>query len=208
MKFQTLLCASVLAVPMAASAATINFNTDGGGVPFIGLGDSFAAAEYAGVVISDSDPAIGSSFVNLNNPANVGTSISGYYMNIGAFAGRATFADFKFTTSVSSVSFDFADAAGLLSVLVFDDSNNIISSSITLGTDNFFNQAGFVLSAGSYAVSGVGNISRIVLLPPSNNALIVDNLSFTPVPVPAALPLLGGGLLTLLAGMRRRKLAA
>ena len=208
MKFQTLLCATVLAVPMAASAATINFNTDGVGAPFVGFGDSFAAAEYAGVVINDSDPAVGSSFVNLINPANVGTSISGYYMNIGAFAGRATFADFKFTTSVSSVSFDFADATGLLSVLVFDDSNNIISSSITLGTDNFINQAGFNINAGSFAVSDVGNISRIVLVPNSNEALIIDNLSFTPVPVPAALPLLGGGLLTLLAGMRRRKLAA
>jgi hypothetical protein len=207
MKIQTLFCAAVLAVPMAASAATIDFNTDGGGAPFVGASDSFVAAEYTGVTINDSDPAVGSSFVNLINPGNVGTSISGYYMNIGAFAGRATFADFKFSTSVSSVSFDFADATGLLSVLVFDDSDNIISSSITLGTDNFLNQAGFNIKAGSFAVSGVGNISRIVLVPNSNEALIVDNLAFTPVPVPAALPLLGGGLLSLL-GMRRRKLAA
>lgn len=208
MKIQTLICTAVLAIPAVASAATINFNTDGGGVPFVGLGDSFAAAEYAGVVINDSDPSAGSTFVNLINPGNVGTSISGYYVNIGAFAGRATFADFHFSTSVSSVSFDFADATGLLSVLVFDGSNNIISSSITLGTDAFLNQAGFSIKAGSVAVSGAGNISRIVLLPNSNEALIVDNLAFTPVPVPAALPLLGGGLLTLLAGMRRRKAAA
>ena len=208
MKIQTLLCATILAMPLAASAATIDFNTDGGGVPFVGLSDSFAAAEYAGVLINDSDPSAGSSFVNLINPGNAGTSISGYYVNIGAFAGKATFADFNFTTAVSSVSFDFADATGLLSVLVFDGSNNIISSSITLGTDAFLNQAGFSIKAGSVAVSGAGNISRVVLLPNSNEALIVDNLAFTPVPVPAALPLLGGGLLTLLAGMRRRKAAA
>ena len=207
MKIQTLLCATILAVPLAASAATIDFNSDGGG-PFVGLSDSFVAAEYAGVLINDSDPSAGSSFVNLINPGNAGTSISGYYVNIGAFAGKATFADFKFTTAVSSVSFDFADATGLLSVLVFDGSNNIISSSITLGTDAFLNQAGFSINAGSVAVSGVGNISRIVLVPNSNEALIVDNLAFAPVPVPAALPLLGGGLLTLLAGMRRRKAAA
>lgn len=208
MKIQTWLCATVLALPMAASAATVNFNTHGGGAPFVGLGGSFAAAEYAGVVINDSDLSVGSSFVNLINPGNVGTSISGYYMNVGAFVGRATFADFKFSTSVTSVSFDFADATGLLSVLVFDGSNNIISSTITLGTDAFLNQAGFSIKAGSFAVSGVGNISRIVLVPNSNEALIVDNLAFAPVPVPAALPLLGGGLLTLLAGLRRRKLAA
>lgn len=208
MKIQTLLCTTVLALPMAVSAATIDFNTNAAGMPFVGAGGGFLAAEYAGVVINDSDPALGSTFVNLINPLNVGTNISGYYVNIGAFAGRATFADFKFTTSVSAVSFDFADFSGLLSVLVFDSGNNIISSSITLGTDAFTNQAGFPVHAGSVALAGVGNISRIVLVPNSNEALIVDNLAFTPVPVPAALPLLGGGLLTLLAGMRRRKVAA
>ena len=208
MKLQTLLCATILALPVAASAATIDFNTDGGGVPFVGLSDSFAAAEYAGVLINDSDPSAGSSFVNLINPGNVGTSISGYYMNIGAFAGKATFADFRFTTAVSSVSFDFATASGLLSVLVFDDSNNIISSSITFGTDPFLNQAGFSINAGKVSFKEFTVTKRIVLLPNSNEALIVDNLAFTPVPVPAALPLLGGGLLTLLASMRRRKAAA
>ena len=66
MKIQTWLCATVLALPMAASAATVNFNTHGGGAPFVGLGGSFAAAEYAGVVINDSDLSVGSSFVNFS----------------------------------------------------------------------------------------------------------------------------------------------
>lgn len=208
MKMHTWLCAAALLAPTVSNAANLDFNSDGGGVPFVGLGGSFAANEYPGVLINDSDPSVGSTFVNLTNPVNVGTAINGYYINIGAFAGSATFADFRFTTAVSELSFDFADASGLLSVLVFDGNDNIVSSSIKLGSDDFVNQAGFGIHAGSVSLAGIGPISRIVLVPNSNEALIVDNLSFTPVPVPAALPLLGGGVLTLLAGMRRRKAAA
>ena len=207
MKIQTFLCAAALALPVVSNAAVIDFNTDGGGGPFVGLGDSFAAAEYAGVVINDSDPALGSTFVNLINPANVGTSISGYYINVGAFAGTATYVDFKFTTAVTSVSFDFADPNGVLTVLVFNSSNALIASPFLFGGNPFVNQAGFPVNAGSALLTGIGNISRIVLLPIPNEALIVDNLAFTPVPVPAALPLLGGGLLMLVARRRRQAVA-
>jgi len=72
-----------------ASATVIDFDTDASGTPYSGIGDSFHASEYAplGVQINDSDPASGITFVNLINPVNVGTDISGYHVNVGAFAG-------------------------------------------------------------------------------------------------------------------------
>ena len=73
-----------------------------------------------------------------------------------------------------------------------------------VGGDAFINQAGFNQLAGHMSLSGVGNISRLVIEPGPNQALIVDNLNFRPVPLPAALPLFASGLLGL--GLIRRRI--
>jgi len=191
----------------AASAAFINFDTDQAGTPYVGLSDSFVANEYNGVIINDSDPTVGSTYVNLINPANVGTSISGYYVNIGAFAGVQTRLTLDFTTAVSVVNFDFANPQGYLTVSAYDAANNLLGSSNYLGSNIFINQAGFNVLAGNVSISGLGNISKLIIEPNFNEALIFDNLSFRPVPIPAALPLFVSGLLGLGLIRRRNKTA-
>jgi len=197
---------SGLALSSVASAAFIDFDTDQGGAPYVGPFDSFISTEYNGVIINDSDPTLNSTFVNLINPANVGTSISGYYANIGAFAGVQTQVTLDFTTAVSSVDFDFANAQGFLTVSAFNANNDLLDMSNYLGADAFINQAGFGISAGHVSLSGFGDISKLIIEPNFNEALILDNLGFRPVPLPAAFPLFTAGLIGL-AFIRRRKTA-
>jgi hypothetical protein len=195
-----------LAVSSAAQAATINFNTDAAGNPYTGLSDYFVAGEYAalGVSINDSDPSAGSTYVNLTNPLNTGTAISGYYANIGAFDGTATSLELVFTAPVTSLGFDYASADGQLGVSLYDSGGNLVSSDVFSSTGTFVNQAGFSIKSGSVSLSGLIAIDRVLITPTANNALIFDNLQFTAVPVPAAVWLLGSGLLGL-AGVARGK---
>lgn len=193
----------LLAVSSNASAAFIDFNTLQNGTPYTGLGDAFVAAEYAGVVINDSDPTAASTYVNQINPLNVGTAISGYYVNVGAFDGVQTQMTLDFTTSVTSVSFDFAAPLGVLSVQAYDGGGGSLGLFNYLGADTFINQAGFNVLAGHVDIAGIGNIASLVIEPNFNETLILDNLDFQPVPVPAALPLMLSGLLGL--GLVRRR---
>lgn len=200
------LSASVLlAFSSNSGAAFINFDTLQNGTPYAGLGDAFVAAEYDGVVINDSDPSAGITYVNLINPENVGTAISGYYANIGAFSGVQTQVTLDFTTDVTSVAFDFANPQGYLTVYAFDGGGGSLGVFNYFGNSSFVNQAGFTYAngAGHVDVSGIGNIASLVIEPNFNEALIVDNLDFQPVPVPAALPLLISGLLGL--GLVKRR---
>lgn len=196
--------ASGLAFSSASSAAFINFDTDQSGTPYAGLGSSFVANEYNGVVINDSDPSVGSTFVNLTNPVNVGTPISGYYINVGAFSGVQTELTFDFTTAVTTVDFDFANPQGFLTVNAFDVAGASLGVFNFNGPGTFVNQAGFNQGAGHVSLSGIGNIASLQIQPNFNEALIVDNLRFQPVPVPAALPLFASGLLGL-GLIKRRK---
>ena len=198
--------ALVLVAGSAAHAHFINFNTDAAGNPYTGLGDSFPAAEYAalGVTINDSDPSTGLTYVNLTNPLNVGTAIYGYYVNVGAFAGTATYLDLLFTTPVTSLSFNFATPSGQLDVSAYGTDGGLLASLPFSGSDPFLNQAGFNQNAGYASLSGLGSIRSLRITPGANEGLIFDNLNFTVVPVPTAVWLLGSGLLGLL-GIARRK---
>lgn len=196
-----------LAVGSAAHAHFINFNTDAAGNPYTGLGDSFLATEYTalGVTINDSDPTPGSTYVNLTHIGNVGTPIYGYYVNVGAFADTATYLDLVFTTPVTSLSFNFATPSGQLDVSAYGAGDSLLGSFPFSGSGTFVNQAGFNQNAGSASLSGLGAISRVRINPQANEALIFDNLNFTVVPVPAAVWLLGSGLLGLVGVARRKK---
>ncbi len=190
----------------AASAVFIGFDTRQDGTPYAGLGESFSENEYDGVVIKDSDPNAGYTYVNLINPANVGTDISGYYVNVGAFASNPqTQLTLDFTTSVIEVSFDFANPTGNLTVSAFDGVGALLGVFGFTGTDLFVNQAGFNQSAGHVDIFGIGVIASLLIEPDSDQALILDNLNFSPVPIPAAVWLFGTGLIGLISAARRKK---
>jgi hypothetical protein len=201
----TLSAGILLAISTSSNAAFIDFNTQQNGTPYVGLGGSFVAAEYNGVVINDSDITPGSTYVNQTNAANVGTAINGYYVNVGAFSGIQTQLTLDFTTAVTSVSFDFANPQGYLTVTAFDTGGGVLSVFNAFSTGVFINQAGFNQGSGHVDVSGLGNIGSLLIEPNFNEALIFDNLRFEPVPVPAALPLLLSGLIGL--GMIKRRTA-
>ena len=201
----TLSAGILLAVSTSSHAAFIDFNTQQNGTPYVGLGDSFVAAEYDGVVIHDSDPSGSITYVNETNPLNVGTAINGYYANIGAFAGVQTHLMLDFSTVVTDVSFDYANPQGYLTVSAFDSGGASLGVFNYNGAGSFINQAGFTMGAGHVDIAGIGNIASLLIEPNFNEALIFDNLNFHPVPVPAALPLLLSGLLGL--GLIKRRVA-
>jgi len=189
-----------------ASATFINFDTRQDGTPYAGLGGSFPANEYNGVVITDTDPGPGITFVNQLNPLNVGASIDGYYVNVGAFGSTPqTQLNLDFTTVVSDVSFDFANPSGDLTVSVFDISGGSLGVFNYMGVDPFINQAGFDYGAGSVVISGIGDIASVLIEPGLNQTLVIDNLNFSPVPIPAAAWLFGSGLIGLIGVARRKK---
>lgn len=193
----------------SASAAFIDFNTDQGGTPYVGLGDSFVANEYNGVIITDSDPSVGQTEVNLINPVNSGTAISGYYVNVGAFAGTATWLNLDFTSAVDVVGFDFATPQGVISVEAFDEGGASMGVFNYIGGSNFVNQAGFDYRAGHVTLSGIGNISSLMITPSANETLVIDNLRYNPapVPLPASFPLFVTGLMGLAGLVRRHRRA-
>ena len=195
----------LLAFSSSSNAAVIDFNTLQNGTAYTGKGDSFVAGEYNGVTINDSDISPGITYVNLINPLNVGTAINGYYANIGAFAGIQTQLTLDFTTAVTNVSFDYANSLGYLTVSAFDIGGGSLGVFNFIGSGTFINQAGYNQGAGHVDISGIGNIASVTIQPNLNETLIVDNLNFTPVPVPAALPLLLSGLLGL--GLVKRRSA-
>lgn len=111
-------------LPHPASAVFIDFETRADGTPYTGPSAAFLSNEYAGlgVTIANSS-SFGSGLTNvfLSNPLNVGTSISGYYVNVGAIAEVGqTFLELSFGPSITDVAFDFATPSGGIQVLAFD----------------------------------------------------------------------------------------
>lgn len=201
-----LLAATVLTLATPAAALTIDFNTRANGNPFIGMSDSFMAGEYAlsGLSINDSDPSVGSTFVNLTNAGNVGTPISGYYLNVGAFTNRPPAAvAFDFGAGAQNVQFDFATPTGDISVFAFGP-GGFLGAFLFSGSSAFLNQAGFGVEAGSANVFGLGTITSLLIQAPTNQALIIDNLNFAPVPEPSTYLMVLAGL-GLLVGFARRR---
>ena len=202
----TLSAGILLAVSTSSHAAFIDFNTQQNGTPYVGLEDSFGVNEYDGVDIYDGDSTRGATYVHETNPLNVGTAINGYYAySYGNEAMEDQYIVFAFTSMVSNVSFDFASPNGLLIISARD------SGGISLGvfnynlTGSFISQDGSIMNAGHVDLSGIGNIGFLLIEPVIHESLIFDNLSFQPVPVPAALPLLLSGLLGL--GLIKRRVA-
>lgn len=162
-----------------ASSVFIDFDARQDGTAYVGVGDFFPADEYDGVVINDSDPASGSTFVNLV-VGNVGADISGYHVNIGAFAVTPqTQLTLDFTAVVTEVSFDFASPGGILTVTAFDASAAPLGVFNFNGTDLFTTQTGAALNAGRVDISGTGEIASLVIEPSPSTVLIIDNLNFT-----------------------------
>jgi hypothetical protein len=189
------------------SAGIINFDTRQNGTPYSGLVSSFSATEYTGVTITDSDPTAGITFVNLTNPLNVGTPISGYYLNLGVFAGIVpTRVTLNFSVPTTFVGFDFAKPIGALNVRVFDTGGTLLDNSSYATTSSFISQAGFTSEAGQIAIAAFNNIGRVEIEPGANQGLIIDNLNFkqASVPVPAPIALLCTGLLSLGFVSRRK----
>lgn len=189
-----------------ASAIFIDFDTRQDGTPYTGLSESFLANEYNGVVINDSDPASGSTYVNQINSINAGTAISGYYVNIGAFSATPqTQLALDFTTVITDASFDFANPTGSLTVSAFNVSGTSLGVFNFIGTDLFVNQAGFGQNAGHVNIFGIGEIASLLIKPDSNQALIFDNLNFSPVsaPEPSIALLIASGLMVF--GLVRHK---
>ena len=184
-----------------ADAISINFNTHANGSPFVGLADSFPASEFAalGVTINDSDPTPGSTDVNLTDPLNVGTAISGYYVNVGAFAGTPTSLDLDFSPLILAADFDFATFSGALAVDAFGAGGAPLGTFSFSGSGTFINQAHFALKSGHGSLSGIGPISELVVRPNVDEGLIFDNLNFRPAAVsePGSLELLWPGLVAL-----------
>jgi hypothetical protein len=189
------------------SAGVINFDTKQNGTPYSGAGSFFSSTEYSGVTITDSDPAVGSTFVDLSNPLNVSTPISGYYINVGVFAGiTPTRVTLNFSSPVTFVGFDFANSIGALNVRVFDTGGMLLNNSSYAPSSTFFNPAGFNLAAGQITIAAFNNIGRVEIEPNGNQGLIIDNLNFkqASVPVPAPFALLCTGLLGLGFVSRRK----
>jgi hypothetical protein len=174
----------ILAFAAPGSAVFLDFETRADGTPYTGLGDSFPFDEYQsfGVLLEDSDPGTGYTLVNLTNPLNVGTDISGYYVNIGAFLLQITLLDADFDPGVIDISFDFATPDGHITVAGFDKFGIQIVDESFQGTDLFINQAGFPQTAGHASISSAVPIAMVSIESSPDQAMAVDNLSFTPAP--------------------------
>jgi hypothetical protein len=190
----------------AANAVLLDFDTTQDGTPYTGLGDFFLADEYDGVLISTSESPTGA-FVNEVDAANEGTAISGYHVNVGSIAEVTTLLELDFTTPVDSMSFDYATPAAAgdlqLTVSIYDNSGLIFEGLFPPPGDIFLSQTGATFYSGHLDFSGLGNITKVDLSI-HEATIMLDNLNFNPVPVPAAVWLFGSGLIGLI-GIARRK---
>jgi hypothetical protein len=163
-----------------ASVGYLDFETRADGSPYTGAGDFFLDNEYEGIVFEDSAGSSTVISVNLTNPVNVGTEISGYYVNVGASAAFSmTFLNSDFDPALSEISFDFATRDGQIRVLAFDAVGAVIHDESVLGTDLFWSQTGFAYGAGHVVVSSPTPIVSLVVETPIPEVLMLDNLAFT-----------------------------
>ena len=165
----------------------IDFETDGTGAP---SGSAISSDEYAaqGVSIIDSAPGNGITYLNTTNPANVGTSISGKYANVGAFAGIDTRIELSFDPPVTAVEFDWASGAGaaFVEVKLFGDDDVLLQSETSPTDSTFQNGANFTVPAGSYeGFAAASEIHKVTIedQPGATRVLILDNVEFRSTPI-------------------------
>lgn len=165
----------------ADQSVRLDFESLNDGTPFSGASDSFTDNEYAAanLFINDSDTTSGITFVNLTNPDNVNTAISGYYINVGAFGGN-TLLDLDFTSPVKSLGFDFATPSGSLNVFLFDYSGEPINIDplVFTGNGTFVNPSGFDTISGAVQIDDFGLIGSVRIQSLPSEGLTVDNLEF------------------------------
>ena len=177
--------------PSVVNTPLIDFETNGSGnlfpcdaFPIPDCVRQFVSTEYAGlgVTIKTSQFVFGPMFVYLNstNPANVGTAISGNYVNLGGFAGVDSFIELTFAPGMTSVGFDWATRNSVL-ISFFGVGDVFLGSTVDLADSTFVNSAGFTVPAGSFSGdAGGAEIRRVVIEdePGVTGGWMIDNLRF------------------------------
>lgn len=102
-----------------------------------------------------------------------------------------------FASGIDSLSLEYSSTATEAYVLLYDSLNKIVSE-----TQIFQSVAFQILNLSAFSnIYGIG----FKIAEDASGSIKVDNLSYAPVPVPAAALLLGAGLLGIV-GVRRRQL--
>jgi len=202
----SLLLAAVLAcgLPFKSFGQFIDFETDGLGNPWTSDIMILSPNEYTtqGVLIGSSRSG-GTTIFNLGDSGT--SSIQGYKIQSGASAGVDTFIDLSFEPGVTNVAFDwYTSTVGTsISLSIYDLGGSLITAQSDISDASW---SGF--NAGSYSLDlGGQNIGRIRIedQPVGTHIVGIDNLAFSPVPVPAAAWLFGSGLIGLIGIARRKK---
>ena len=184
-----------------AHADLVTFNNDAPGI----YANPFTSADSALVRFSEvGSGAAGSVAVNPNlSTTNV--------LGTGVGPGAPDELLMEFLVPVTSLSFEIGQPS-LISpkdgwLRVFNGATPIAETRVALDSDNLFNQvisySGAAITSARYALVDPGSIDL------GNSAEGIDNLNFTPspIPVPAAFWLFGTALAGFVGMSRRRKVA-
>lgn len=119
-------------------------------------------------------------------------------------AGDSAWLTLNFDFAASSLTFDWdGDGSGVFTAQALDSMNNIVDSFFVGNTDNS--------PSGSATLSGLGIVAfRFADRPGGGSLATIDNLRITgsPIPVPAAAPLMLAGIAGLIARRRKEKASA
>lgn len=194
----------VCGIPVQTFGQLIDFETDGSGNPWTSDRLPLPTDEYItqGVLIGSSR-SVGATVFTFTDSGT--SSIQGYKVQSGATAGIDTFLDLTFVSGVTNVAFDwYTSTEGTsVSLSIYDTADSLITVQSDISDADW---SGF--NAGSYSLDLGGQIIgriRIEDQPVGTHIVGIDNLAFTPVPIPLAVWLFGSGFIGLIGIARRRK---